>query len=205
MQGHCIGRLAREDIGEMAEEKPAGGAQDRRYGFLSVDRTIDQADAALADVAMAAVLHLLAEETQKNLPAATRRLAKRDKIVESFILDAFALVWRIALGDLTASKRDIASAIEGERVSRKPVAAGAAYLLIIGLDRSRQVGVKDETNVRLVDPHAESHGGANDDAVFLQEHILISAARRRLQAGVIRQRAPTLVRKLFGENLRASA
>jgi len=32
----------------MAEEKPAGRAQDRRYGFLSVDRTIDQADAKTA-------------------------------------------------------------------------------------------------------------------------------------------------------------
>jgi hypothetical protein len=41
------------------------------------------------------------------------------------------------------------------RFGRVAVAAGAAGLLIISLDRFRQPGMGDEAHVRLVDAHAE--------------------------------------------------
>ena len=49
-----LGRLAGEDVGEMAEEEPAGGAQHRRQRLLRVDAAVDEPHRALADVAMAA-------------------------------------------------------------------------------------------------------------------------------------------------------
>ena len=42
------------------------------------------------------------------------------------------------------------------------VAAGAADLLVVGLDRARDVGVHHEADVRLVDAHAEGVGGHHD-------------------------------------------
>src|SRR6185437_3461352 len=62
----------------------------------------------------------------------------------------------------------VLDAIE-ERASRwKPVAAGAAGLLIVRLDRSRKVIVDDEAKVLLVD--AEAEGVGRDDRLELVGH-----------------------------------
>ena len=61
----------------------------------------------------------------------------------------------VAVVDLPAAQRDVVDAVERQRVGRQPVAAGAADLLVVALDRLRQVGMDDEAHVRLVDAHAE--------------------------------------------------
>jgi hypothetical protein len=65
-------------------------------------------------------------------------------------------------------------------VGRQAVAAGAAGLLVVGLDALRQVQVGDEAHVRLVDAHAEGDGGDDDDALAAQE---APAGARRASAG----------------------
>ena len=52
---------------------------------------------------------------------------------------------------------------EQQRAARRlPVPPGATRLLIVGLDASRQLGMHDEPDVRLVDPHAEGVRGGDD-------------------------------------------
>ena len=101
------------------------------------------------------------------MPSSTCRrqradFAERDEVVELPPLDALALLGRIALGNLAPAQLDVAGAIERERVGGQAVAAGAADLLIVGLDRRGHVGVKDEAHVGLVDAHAEGDGRADD-------------------------------------------
>jgi hypothetical protein len=58
--------------------------------------------------------------------------------------------------------RNIRGAEEKNALGREPVTPGAAGFLIVALDVLRQIVVDDETDVGLVDAHAESHGGADD-------------------------------------------
>jgi hypothetical protein len=53
---------------------------------------------------------------------------------------------------------DVAEAVGHPRVGGRAVAAGAAGLLVIALDALRQVEVRDEAHVGLVDAHAEGDG-----------------------------------------------
>jgi hypothetical protein len=53
----------------------------------------------------------------------------------------------------------IAEAVGHPGHGRLPVAAGAAGLLVVGLDRLGQVEMRDEAHVGLVDAHAEGDGG----------------------------------------------
>ena len=97
-------------------------------------------------------------------------------------------------------RRDVAGAVECERVGRQPVAPGAADLLVVALDVVRHVGVADEAHVRLVDPHAERDGRHHHDAVLLQEDVLVARAVGGVHAGMIGQRLDSFAR---GEHRRA--
>src|SRR2546429_519558 len=48
--------------------------------------------------------------------------------------------------------------------------------------------VNNETNIRLVNAHAEGNGGADDLYIFHQELILCGRTNRCLEAGMIRKR-----------------
>ena len=65
------------------------------------------------------------------------------------------------------------------------IAAGAANLLVIGLERGRQVGVENKAHIRLVDPHAKGNGGADDDTLLGHEQVLRLGAILRLHPSVI--------------------
>src|SRR6185437_1018701 len=79
---HRLGRLAREDIGEMAEEEAAFGAQHRAQRLLRLDAPVDQPHRAVADVAMAARRAILAEEAEQHLAAAARAFAQSHEVFE---------------------------------------------------------------------------------------------------------------------------
>ena len=96
-------------------------------------------------------------------------------------------------------------AVEGERVGRQPVVAGAADLLVVALDVRGHVGVTDEAHVGLVDAHAEGDGRDHHDAVLLQEGVLVAAARALVHAGVIGERAHAAPAEVLGEGLGAQA
>jgi len=171
-----LGRLAGENIREMAEKEPARGAQDCRHRLLRLDPPVDQPNPALAHVAMPAGARVLAEHGEQRLAPASRRLAKRHEVVELRGLDALALLGRSVVENLAPPQLDVARAIERERVGGQAVAAGAADLLIIGLDRGGHVGVKDEADVGLVDAHAEGDGRADDAIVLALKGVLSSGA-----------------------------
>jgi hypothetical protein len=62
--------------------------------------------------------------------------------------------------------------------------------------------MQHKAHVRLVDTHAEGDGRDHDDAVLLQENILVTRTRLGLHAGVIGQRLdavlPQEIRQLLG-------
>ena len=77
--------------------------------------------------------------------------------------------------------RRSSSAAGRRRPARRParrspgaVAAGAAGLLVVALHRLRQVQVRDEPDVGLVDAHAERDGGHHHQAGLAQEPRLVA-------------------------------
>ena len=169
----------------MLHAEALAGTHDGRHRLLCIDGCVEQLDAFLAEIAVAADLRRFAEIGEQGLPPAARRLGERQQRTETLTLDALALVRGIALLDLQAAQLHVAEAIERKRVGRQPVAAGAADLLVIGLDVRRQVGVADEAHVGLVDAHAEGDRRGHDDPVFLLEGVLVGVANRLLEAGMI--------------------
>ena len=186
----------------MAEKESARGAQNGRHRLLRLDPPVDQPNPALADVAMPAWGRILAEHGEKRLAAAAGGFAERHEIVELRRLDALALLGRTVVEDLAPPELDVARAVERERVGGQAIAAGAADLLIIGFDRRGHVGVKDEADVGLVDPHAEGDGRADNAIVLALEGVLIAGAKLMIEPGVIGERAPAGAREFGRELLR---
>ena len=79
------------------------------------------------------------------------------------------------LVDHLALLDDVLQAVGEPGGRRQPVAPGAAGLLVVALDRLRQVEVGDEAHVGLVDAHAERDGRDHDQAVLAQEPGLVGA------------------------------
>ena len=169
--------VAEEHIGQMLGAETLAGAHDGGQRLLRRDGAVDHLGAVAAEIAIAARLRRLAEIGQQRLPPAARRFAQRDERVEPLAVDAFLLVGGVAFVDLQAAQADVAHAVERQRVGGQPVAAGAADLLVIAFDIGRHVGVEDEADIRLVDAHAERDGRDHDDAVLLQENVLVARAR----------------------------
>ena len=80
--------------------------------------------------------------------------------------------------------------IEHQAARGLAVAAGAARLLVIGLQAAGQIVVDDEADVGLVDAHAEGVGGGDDLDPAAHEGLLGLAAVVGQQAGVIDRRPP---------------
>jgi hypothetical protein len=76
---------------------------------------------------------------------------------------------------------------------RLPVAAGPAGLLVVALDGPRHVQMRHETDVRLVDAHAERDRGDDHEPVLAQEPGLVRGTSGRVQARVIGQRGDAVV------------
>src|SRR5262245_51516753 len=76
--------------------------------------------------------------------------------------------------------------IEQEEATRGfAIAARAADFLIIGFERSGNVGMNDESHFPSIDAHAESVGGDNHATIGLHETVLHRLPVVRHQAGVI--------------------
>ena len=81
-----------------------------------------------------------------------------------------------ALVDQAALLHDVAEAVGHPRDGGLAVAAGATGLLVVALDRLRQVDVRDEAHVGLVDAHAERDRRDHHDAVVAEEPRLVRRA-----------------------------
>ena len=84
--------------------------------------------------------------------------------------------------DHLAQAGDVLQAIDHPGIGGQAVAAGAAGLLVIGFEALGQIEMGDEAHVGLVDAHAEGDGGDHDDAVFLEEAVLVALARTSLSS-----------------------
>ena len=96
---------------------------------------------------------------------------------------------------------DVGQAVGHPRGGGQAVASGASGLLVVALDALRQVEVRDEPHVGLVDAHAERDGGDHHDAVLAEEARLVGRPHRRRQAGVVRQGGDALLAQCFGRLL----
>ena len=74
--------------------------------------------------------------------------------------------------------------IEQHAARRLPVASGAARLLKIVLQRPGDVGVDDQSDIGLVDPHAEGVRGRNDTQLALDKATLYALPALGRQPGV---------------------
>ena len=85
-------------------------------------------------------------------------------------------VGRVEIGELRVApaEQELVRALVGvaekeHRVGERTVAAGAADLLVVALDRRGERGVDDGAHVRLVDAHAERGRGDDDVELAAQE------------------------------------
>ena len=173
---------------EMARKEPPRRAVDGRHDLLRRDGAVEDGPAAIADIAIAARLGRLAESGEQGLAPAARRFAQGDQRIELARLHPLALLRRVALGNLPLAQKNVGVAEQSQRFGAQSVAPGAADLLIIGLDALRQIGVADEADIGLVDAHAEGDRGDDDDAVVVQELILMGRSDRRLEPRMIGKR-----------------
>ena len=118
------------------------------------------------------------------------------------MLDPLHLLRPVGVVDHQAAKPDIAHAVEHQGFRRKPVTPGSSDLLVVGLDGGRDVCVNDETDVRLVDAHAEGNGCHHDDAILGQKPVLVPVPDVLIHSGVIRQCRATVRRQALCRPLR---
>ena len=134
-----------------------------------------------AVVAVATRLRIaLTEIGQQRLPPAPDHFGETDERIELLALHLLEGFRSFALSDPLAELDQVLQAVGHPRVGRLAVAARTPGFLIVGLDRLRQVEVGDEPHVGLVDAHAESDRGDDDDAVVGEEFVL---SQRRAPAG----------------------
>ena len=76
------------------------------------------------------------------------------------------------LVDEFAPHDDVLQAEEHVGVGFLAVTPGAADFLVVGVKRAGKIGVENIAHVGLVDAHAESNGGNDDNAFFGHETVL---------------------------------
>jgi hypothetical protein len=88
------------------------------------------------------------------------------------------------------------------RLGRRAIAPRPSKLLIIRFQAARQIGMKNEPHVGLVDTHAEGDGRRHHHRPLGHEQVLIALAFVLAHAGVIGARLDTVFdqqrRRLFG-------
>ena len=96
---------------------------------------------------------------------------QRVEFIERHALERFRT---LRLIDHAPLLHDIRETIGHPCNGRFAVTPGASGFLIIGLDVLGQIEMRHEAHIGLIDPHAERHGGDDDDAVLVEETILIA-------------------------------
>ena len=186
----ALGQAADQHVDQMhgAETLPGaiGAGQHFLRGHLAVAKL--RRRQAIVAIAAIAAINGFAEIAEQAAAPAARGLGEADQRVE--LADRHALE-RVGAGgfvDHAALLHDVGQAIGHPGAGRLAVAAGAAGFLVIGLDALRQIEMRDEAHVGLVDAHAERDGGDDHDAVLVDEAILVAGALTGIEARMIGQR-----------------
>ena len=124
---------------------------------------------------------------QQRGSAAGGHLAPSQELVELGAFDALLTLTGFGFVQHLAQPHHVLKAVDHPCLGRRAIAAGTAGFLVVRLDALGQVGMGDETHIRLVDAHAESDGGDHHHAVVAQEARLVGGADVVRQTGVIGQ------------------
>ncbi len=200
-----LGRLAaHQDVDDLAGAELlvplALEADHGGHGLLRGDRAVPGLRRGEAGVAVAAVLAggLLAEVAEQLGAAALGGLAEGEHRVQVGLGAAPVRLVPLAGLDELALLHDVLEAVRHPGRGGAAVAARAAGLLVVPLDRLRQVEVGDEADVGLVDAHAEGDGGDDDQAVLAQEPGLVGGAGPRVEPRVVRDGLDPVVAEEVG-------
>ena len=190
--GDLVGDLAAQHVDQVAgaeadaalvlEAVDAGQQLARRLGAVP-GVGIRQAVVAIATRGAG-----LAEVSQQPHAPAIVRFGECQERIELAALDALEFLFRRALVDHAALVDHVLQAVDHPGVGGGPVAAGAAGLLVVGLDVLRQIEMGHEAHVGLVDAHAEGDRRHHHDRLLAQETVLVALAQSSVQTGVVRQR-----------------
>ncbi len=173
-----FGPGAAQDVDQVAGAEALAGAQHGGERLARGLGAVPRLDRLAAIVALAAIARIgLAEMGEDRPPPAACGFADAEQRVELGAGDALDLVRRVALVDHPPAQCDVLHAIEHQGFGRRAVAAGAAGFLVIGFEARRQVEMRDEADVRLVDPHAEGDGRDQDQPLVGEEGVLVAVAR----------------------------
>ncbi len=168
----------------------------------AASRAVEDLRVVGAEIAIVAGLRQrFAEIGEQGLAAAMAGLGEAQERVQPLVVGLLARHRCRALVDLGAAQADVLGAVEREGLGRRAVAPGAADLLVIGLDRLRQVGMRDIADVGLVHAHAEGDGGADDQSVLALEPGFRQSALVALQTGVVGDRGVTGLPQGAGQRL----
>ena len=154
-------------------------ARHARADLLRQDqRIVDALDLAEADVAGAAVAALvgLAEVLDQRLVPALEGAGVALHLAQVGDV-GFAQLAR-QLHD-PAPLQEVGGRVEQQALGGEAVAAGAAGLLLVVLERLGRAGVHDEAHVRSIDAHAEGDGGDDDVGALVDERVLVAGRARR--------------------------
>ena len=184
---HLLGLAAGEHVGEMADPEAHLGAEGGGEQFARRLGGVDRHRRRQAIVAIAAAFgRILAEMAEQQGAAAAGGLDEGGERVEPLALAGAARLGDFGL-DPVARPREILGAPEQPGLGRIAVAAGAAGLLVKGLDRLGQAGMGDEADVRLVDAHPEGDGRDHHHILAADERPLVGGADPRVEPGMIGQ------------------
>ena len=179
-----------DDVGHMSGAEAAAQAVDgleqarhRARGGVTLHRLAE------ADVARAAIVALvgLAEVRHERAMAAHRLLAERVHLAQ---LAQGARRRRGAVrGEHRLPQAVVAAADQQQALRLQPVAARAARLLLVVLQRFRHAGMDHVAHVRAIDAHAECDRRHDDVGPLVDERLLVGAALVVRQPRVVAQRA----------------
>ena len=173
----------------MLHAEALAGPEHRRERHAGGLRPVEELGPVAAEVAVVAGLgEALAEVAEQHLAPAVLGLGKAEERVQPLVVGLLALDRRRTFVDLGAAQPDVVGAVERQGVGGRAVAARPADLLVVALDRLRQVGVGDVADVGLVDAHAEGDGRADDEPVLPLEAGLAAAALVGVEPGVVGER-----------------
>ena len=165
--------------------EPQHAGEDLLGKHQRIGRPLDFFQANVAGLA-ALAFEFLAEVLENRPMPAADRLAKVLDSAQHRLRNPRRVGRQVRLQ--LAPGHEIARRIEQTALGLEPVAAGAAALLLIGLERLGRGRMHDEPNVGFVDAHAEGHRRDDDPRLVGAEGRLIAAAFFVAQAGVVRQR-----------------
>lgn len=205
-RAHARGRAA---AGECVLSHARHAAQDlervRAFVYLLVVR---EAVAAVAAVCGG----LFAKVAQDERAQAVRGGRVEDHLAQPLLVclaHGLELLGRevCALGATQKELRgvDVSGRVEQQAFGPRPVSAGATRLLVVVLERERQVVVGDVAHVALVDAHAKGVRGYHDGGAVIDEVGLVALALLGRQTCVVARGGDTVLAQHVADVLDGSA